>query len=657
MKTKLIVFAALALLVIAGVSFAQGRTDSAAVAETISCPQSVVSGLEEVEGETVVCGTVTVPANYDDPDGSTIDLTYGILKSTSLSPAADPVIYLHGGPGEAELTELTQTLRNKFATLRERRDVIVFDQRGTGYSPGEVECSAAYAGGYDEAAERVQNEGFEGLEVAGEVQNVLMETCVEALEENDVDLSVYNTINNARDVAALADALGHDTYNLYGLSYGTKLGSEVIRQNPPGVRSVILDSVITPEVKFYEQMPEANEESFVNIYNMCLADEACAEAYPDLIERLNGLFEQLDEEPILLDDGSEISSESLAALLTNSANLQTGVWQVPYFPRLIHELEQGMTDTWSGLYDYSLIPSETTNRFTAPSSDIPFSARRMLNTANDLARQSESLDNSAQKVAAQALELVEETDMTPTNLFIRTLDERRDTPYNAFEDYNYRVEFVSLPLQEASPAMLEAFITNHFEGVDETILLDVVDQMSEEDVQELYDRMRTDERAANLLFELNFALHLYVCNEDVPYNTIEGVQEYAENYQIPGLTRREIGKTTQVLEACDVFPAGTAPESFHDPIMGDGSIPIIVFSGTNDTQTATSWAKEAADQFIGSQYVNFPNAGHGAINFSQCAQDIAAAFMDNPETEVNASCTAELVPQFVLPDDPLVPLS
>ena len=162
MTTRILMIASLLLLVIAGVSFAQDGTDATAVAETVSCPQSVVSGLEEVEGETVVCGTVSVPANYDDPNGSTIDLTYGILKSTSLSPAADPVIYLHGGPGEAELTELTQTLRNKFATLRERRDVIVFDQRGTGFSPGEVECSAVYEGGYDAAAERVQNEGFEG---------------------------------------------------------------------------------------------------------------------------------------------------------------------------------------------------------------------------------------------------------------------------------------------------------------------------------------------------------------------------------------------------------------------------------------------------------------------------------------------------------------
>ena len=166
---------------------------------------------------------------------------------------------------------------------------------------------------------------------------------------------------------------------------------------------------------------------------------------------------------------------------------------------------------------------------------------------------------------------------------------------------------MSLPLQEASPVRSKRLSTITSK-VGQGDLSDVVDRMSEDGVRNV-SRMRSDERAANLLFELNFALHLYVCNEDVPYNTIEGVQEYAENYQIPGLTRREIGKTTQVLEACDVFPAGTAPQSFHDPITGDGSIPILVFSGTNDTQTATSWAKEAADQFIGSQYVSFPMRG------------------------------------------------
>ena len=44
----------------------------------------------------------------------------------------------------SELTTLTQGLQERFATLRQRRDVIVFDQRGAGFSSGEVNCFVAW---------------------------------------------------------------------------------------------------------------------------------------------------------------------------------------------------------------------------------------------------------------------------------------------------------------------------------------------------------------------------------------------------------------------------------------------------------------------------------------------------------------------------------
>ena len=47
--------------------------------------------------------------------------------------------------------------------------------------------------------------------------------------------------------------------------------------------------------------------------------------------------------------------------------------------------------------------------------------------------------------------------------------------------------------------------------------------------------------------------------------------------------------------------------------------------------------------------VLFPETGHGAIRFSQCAKDVGAAFFNNPEGEVNTACTSDLLPQFVLP--------
>lgn len=194
---------------------AQGDDGAAPAAEIVPCPEGVVSGFTEVEGETVVCGIVSAPANYDEPDGAQIDLVYGILRSTSLAPAADPVIYLHGGPGMSELTTLTQGLQERFMTLRQRRDVIVFDQRGAGFSSGEVNCEAIHEAGSDAAFEDARKELGEDAPpyaVSFVANQAVYGDCVEALTAEGVDLAQYNTVNNARDVAALADAPAHDVF-------------------------------------------------------------------------------------------------------------------------------------------------------------------------------------------------------------------------------------------------------------------------------------------------------------------------------------------------------------------------------------------------------------------------------------------------------------
>lgn len=83
----------------------------------------------EVEGRTVACGRVRLPENHDDPVGRRIDLTFMELKSHSQAPTADPVVYLHGGPGSGVVRNpilITRFLND----IRDRRDIIAFDQRG-----------------------------------------------------------------------------------------------------------------------------------------------------------------------------------------------------------------------------------------------------------------------------------------------------------------------------------------------------------------------------------------------------------------------------------------------------------------------------------------------------------------------------------------------
>lgn len=58
----------------------------------------------EIERQTVICGTVTVPEDHDAADGTnSVELAFAILRSHSTYPAEDPVAYLHGGPGMGNL--------------------------------------------------------------------------------------------------------------------------------------------------------------------------------------------------------------------------------------------------------------------------------------------------------------------------------------------------------------------------------------------------------------------------------------------------------------------------------------------------------------------------------------------------------------------------
>jgi pimeloyl-ACP methyl ester carboxylesterase len=88
---------------------------------------------DEAIGATALCGEITVPENWQNPDGRYIALHYVVLKAHSQSPFSDPVIYLEGGPGASALVNVP-FLAETFDEIRRYRDVIIYDQRGTPFS-------------------------------------------------------------------------------------------------------------------------------------------------------------------------------------------------------------------------------------------------------------------------------------------------------------------------------------------------------------------------------------------------------------------------------------------------------------------------------------------------------------------------------------------
>lgn len=382
---------------------------------TIPCPMNLPEG--EVDGETALCGQVIVPENWEEPGENTLGITYAILKAESGAPFAEPIIYLEGGPGGSALEDI-ESLSGFFSKLRETRDFIYYDQRGTAYS-ANLECPSAIQAkpiadaieAADEAESVAESEGEDaGTEDAGEQaaegetpaeteplpapvpylerdpQEVLDEArsagspaetgCFEYFEEQGVDLSQYTTANSVRDLTALMQALDYDVYNVYGISYGSRLGLELLRAyaeagdnaDLPEIRSVVIDGIDPPHIDIVTQSPFARMNITLRMLSDCEAEEACGAAYPDIRQRAVALLAQAEEAPLEItrSDGTTetVTVAGLSALLTG-ATVTDGEELapigypevVPYLPALVDELSNGVGDTHMGLKQ-GLLPPE-----------------------------------------------------------------------------------------------------------------------------------------------------------------------------------------------------------------------------------------------------------------------------------------------------------
>ncbi len=145
---------------------------------------------------------------------------------------------------------------------------------------------------------------------------------------------------------------------------------------------------------------------------------------------------------------------------------------------------------------------------------------------------------------------------------------------------------------------------------------------------------------------------MFACQEDMDINSPEGAA--AVNARIRDQYGWPVEATPPMDDfidswyaSCVPFPVRLRP-GFHDPVTAD--IPTLALSGLLDTQTAASLGPETARHLPRGQAIVFPETGHGALVFSQCARDLGVAFIENPSVPLDQSCVAGLAPSFVLPE-------
>ncbi len=298
-----------------------------------------------VNGKTIQCGILEVPVDRSDPDSPSAELAVAILPHTSQGEAIQPVVYLEGGPGGSALEYLYLTYDSYFRPFTDAGyDIILFDQRGVGFSKPTLDCPTEDQLFYDLLNNEIDGKTYNEQEM-NELTVQAFTECAADLNQ-DTDLSNFNTDANAADVDALRQALGYENWNLWGVSYGTRLALEVLRDYPQGVRSVILDSTYPPDVDLYSSQPDNLSRVLTVFFNGCASDAACSQTYPDLETTFYNTVDRWNQEPARFMTTDFINGKEYEVVI-DGENLIDLLFQflystetIPALPKLISDISQ-----------------------------------------------------------------------------------------------------------------------------------------------------------------------------------------------------------------------------------------------------------------------------------------------------------------------------
>lgn len=226
------------------------------------------------------CGTLTVPEDRSKPDGRRLSLKVIVLPALSRTPAADPLFFLAGGPGQGAAT-MAEMIGQMFGRVQKERDIVLVDQRGTGGSGG-LECASA-------------DDSLSGI---NEPSAVALDRLRNCLASYGADTRMYTTPIAMDDLDAVRTWLGYDRINLYGGSYGTRAALAYLRQHGEHVRSVVLDGVAPPDLRLPLFVARDAQRALDRMFAACDTDEACGRRFPQLSSRVAALFTRLESAPV-----------------------------------------------------------------------------------------------------------------------------------------------------------------------------------------------------------------------------------------------------------------------------------------------------------------------------------------------------------------------
>ena len=268
---------------------------------------------DDATGTAFQCATVTVPLDYDHPQGKTITVALKKLPSTSSSPRGS--VFLNpGGPGGSGISLINAQAglytSGGLSGVLENYDVIGFDPRGIGqstpitcWSPDDVQAIMA---GRAEAPSQLTPGSAADIVAKGSSEAA---ACQKYTEVPEI-LDHMDTRSVARDMDVMRALVGDRDLNFFGYSYGTYLGAVYTELFPDNVGRVVLDSAMDPALSRQEAF-EGDAAAGEQILRTYIESQQGQAGFPlsgttdEVVSRLATFLDGLDAKPLTVSDGGD----------------------------------------------------------------------------------------------------------------------------------------------------------------------------------------------------------------------------------------------------------------------------------------------------------------------------------------------------------------
>ena len=303
-RISLLVLVSLAAFGLAG-RLSEAAPQAAAQAPKLQlAPCTTIAGLPTESR----CGTYEVWENRAAKSGRKIPLRVAVIPALGPDRLPDALTLFTGGPGESNVASAPEALE-MFGSLRQRRDILLVDFRGTGGSGG-LFCT-----------EMQGSAGAQGL-LDSFYRPEAVKACAERLAQT-ADFSQYTNDTSVDDIDEVRAALGYQQLNIYGGSGGSRTALIYLRRHPDKVRTATIAGVVPPDERGPFSMAIHVQRALDGLIAECEADAACHGAFPRLRDEVAAVLQQAEKKPVAVPVIDGETGKTVEVRLTRSGVAQT----------------------------------------------------------------------------------------------------------------------------------------------------------------------------------------------------------------------------------------------------------------------------------------------------------------------------------------------